>query len=120
MSTQIEEPGPVVPADTLAMRLVIARVHAGHHNAASAALAAGVSRQNWANWERGKPMRHADALLSQIAHAMGVDEGWLRHGGELRKAPHPDGPDEGLHELVVRHQGLEPRTRCFSVLGLAA
>lgn len=80
-----------VPPDTLALRLVIARVYAGHHNAASAALACGVKRQTWSNWERGKPMRHAEALIPHIAGTLGVSERWLREGGPLTV----DGPDDG-------------------------
>jgi transcriptional regulator with XRE-family HTH domain len=77
------------------MRLVIARVYRGHYNVASAALAVGESRQTWANWERGKPMRHRDAVIAKIARALDVDEDWLRDGGPLGPTGHtdPDGPE---------------------------
>lgn len=92
-----------VPEDTLALRLVIARVYRGHYNAASAALAVGVPRQSWSNWERGKPIQHEDAMLAKIARVLDVDEDWLRDGGPLGGAtmrPDPNGPDGG--ELLPR------------------
>ena len=45
-----------------------------------------------------------------IADYFGVSIGAL-FGEETHKSPRPDGPDGGSR--VVRHQGLEPRTRWF-------
>lgn len=81
-----------MPLDTLATRLVIARVHAGHFNAASAAMACGVTRQSWSNWERGGHMQHMESMVAHIARCLNVDEDWLRDGGPLAPAPEPNDP----------------------------
>ena len=107
-----------VPSDTFEIRLAIARAHAGGISAKEAALRVGVSGQTWRNWEDGKSSAaQKPAMLAYIAQQLGVDETWLRDGGPLagagtQDAPRPDGP-EGESAAVVRHQGLEPRTRWF-------
>ena len=45
--------------------------------------------------------------LEAVAEALHVDWNWLMTGEGNAENPHPDGPGGG----VVRHQGLEPRTR---------
>ncbi len=110
MSTQRDE--RTVPVDTFELRLAIARAHAGGISAREAALRVGVSGQTWRNWEDGDSGgARKPAMLRYIAERLGVDEKWLREGGPLAQMnPHPDGPDGGQ---TVRHQGLEPRTRCL-------
>ena len=116
MSTQHAD-GAHVPEDTFELRLAIARFHAGGISAAEAGLRVGVSGQTWRNWESGASgAAKKPAMLAYIAQQLHVDEAWLRDGGPMAAAgnPRPDGPDGGG---VVRHQGLEPRTRWFGVFG---
>ena len=47
--------------------------------------------------------------LEAVAEALNVDWNWLMTGEGNAENPHPDGPGGG----VVRHQGLEPRTRWY-------
>lgn len=109
MSTAHSDRSLEVPADTFEMRLAIARFHAGNLSAAEAAMRVGVSGQAWRNWEAGKSVgARKPAMIRFIAEQLGVNEDWLRFGGELQKAPHPDGPNGGPG---VRRQGLEPRTQ---------
>ena len=102
-----------IPADTFELRRAIARFHAGNLSAAEAASRVGVTGQAWRNWESGKSVgARRPAMLAYIAQQLGVSEDWLRFGGELKRAPHPDGPNGGLS--VVRREGLEPPTQWFS------
>ena len=112
MSTQQAEDAKV-PEDTFELRLAIARFHAGGISAAEAGLRVGVTGQTWRNWEGGASgAAQKPAMLRYIAEQLHVSEKWLRDGGPMAHAenPRPDGPDGGS---VVRHQGLEPRTRWF-------
>lgn len=70
--------------------------------------AAGVGRATIARIESGKgtPRR---ATLIAIAFATGVSLEWLENG----ETPAPDSPGGGD---VVRHQGIEPRTHCLSLV----
>lgn len=70
--------------------------------------AAGVGRATIARIESGKgtPRR---ATLIAISFATGVSLEWLENG----ETPAPDNPGGGD---VVRHQGIEPRTHCLSLV----
>lgn len=70
--------------------------------------AAGVGRATIARIESGKgtPRR---ATLIAISFATGVSLEWLENG-ESPAGPEPSGGD------VVRHQGIEPRTHCLSLV----
>ena len=48
--------------------------------------------------------------LEAVADALHVSWNWLVTGEGNAESPHPDGPGGG----VVRHQGLEPRTRWYA------
>lgn len=76
-----------VPADTLAVRLMLARTLAGHLSIREAADLCGVGRGAWTKWERGT--RPSDPLetLPLIAEKLDVDEHWLMWGGPL-EGPH--------------------------------
>lgn len=65
--------------------------------------AIGVSRATLANTEQGTRDPRRGELIA-IAFATGVELGWLETG----ETPGGDDPAGGD---VVRHQGLEPRTR---------
>lgn len=58
----------------------------------------------------GPASRPRRSSLIVISLATGVDLNWLETG----ETPAGDNPDGGG---VVRHQGLEPRTRWFGALG---
>ena len=93
-----------VPAWTVADRLRKAREHAGLEQAQLAA-DLGVSRNTVGNYEGGKVTPRRPVLVSWALRT-GVPLSWLETGAE---SPRPAGPDGGSR--VVRHQGLEPRTR---------
>ena len=82
---------------------------------------AGLKRATWRTWEKGlaKP-RDMIAVVNSIAGAFGYDARWLAFGGSLGRpeGPQPSDSAEGLS--VVRHQGLEPRTRWFGARQILA
>lgn len=72
-----------IPADTFAVRLLLARHHAGHLSIREAAARAGIGHATWTKWERGA--RPADILdvVRRIADALEIDHDWLLFGGPL-------------------------------------
>ena len=92
-----------VPEWTVQDRLRKARESAGLEQAELAARI-GVARTTIGNYERGITPPKRPLLLSW-ALATGVPSDWLESGKE---SPDGDGEPGGV---VVRHQGLEPRTR---------
>jgi transcriptional regulator with XRE-family HTH domain len=111
MSTQAV--GAWVPSDTFANRLVLVRRELGL-SVKEAAVRAGIHYATWSTWENGRKPADMVAVVDAISAQLGVDRTWLMWGGRS-EAPHPGGPGEGLREDLVRHQGLEPRTRWLSV-----
>lgn len=91
----------VIPPEPVGDRLGRARRYAGHEQAAFAELL-GTSRRTVSRIESGVKVPTRAELVSW-AFATGVDLNWLETG----EAPSPDGDGAS----VVRHQGLEPRTR---------
>lgn len=69
----------------------------------------GMARTTVARIEQGVTVPRRSVLMA-IAMATGVDRAWLETG----ETPAGNDPDGGG---VVRHQGLEPRTRWFGALG---
>ena len=86
----------------------MARTYAGMEQTDLADMT-GLSRRTIGNYERGAVTPRRAGLIA-VSLATGVDLGWLETG----ETPAGDNPDGGG---VVRHQGLEPRTRWFGVLG---
>lgn len=89
MSTQAAEtPGPAIPEDTIANRLMLAR---GRIPIRRAALLCGLNRGTWQNWEHGlyEP-RLSD--LRKIAVGLNRPLHWLAEGGPLAD-PKPLGGD---------------------------
>lgn len=84
MSTQsaLPAPEPVIPEDTIANRLVLARKVAGNLSAREAAMRCGIGRGTWQNWEHGHPTPRLDDLRT-IAEVLGVSFTWLVEGGPL-------------------------------------
>lgn len=78
-----------IPSDTFAARLKLARHHAGNLTYSQAAERCGLSRENWANWERGKLPRDKVEVAEQISEGLRVDLDWLLHGGPLTKEERP-------------------------------
>lgn len=92
-----------IPSFTVGDRLRKAREHTGLSHSEFAD-EIGVSRNTVTNYERGHVSPRA-IVLKMWAMRTGVPLVWLETG----EAPRPS--DEGPR--VVRHQGLEPRTRWF-------
>ncbi|WNO26682.1 immunity repressor [Gordonia phage Rahul] len=102
----------VVPIEfDLPMRLELARRHA-QLSQGEMAEALGVGKNTVYRAENGRPVKRA--TLIAWATLTGVDLNWLETG----ETPPPDGGGAS----IVRHQGLEPRTRWFGVpsIGLHA
>lgn len=72
-----------IPADTFAVRLMLARALAGHLSIREAAEVCGFGRGAWTNWERGaRPLDIVD-VCGRIAEGLDVDFNWLLLGGPL-------------------------------------
>lgn len=98
----------VIPMDLpLGMRLELARRHAGLTQTELANML-DTTQLSITRYERGKRVPKSAILMAWSA-VTGVDYHWLETG----EAPSPDG--DGASAVVVRHQGLEPRTRWFGV-----
>ena len=100
-----------IPTDLpLGMRMELARRHA-RLTQAEMAQALEVAPLSVTRWEREQRTPKAHVLMSW-ALVCGVDLGWLETGEvpDNAKTPPPD-DDGGGASRVVRHQGLEPRTR---------
>lgn len=98
-----------VPALSLGLRLEVARRRIGLSQAAMAD-ELGMERSTIGDFERDvRPPKRGTMIA--WARLTGVQLHWLETG----EAATPEGG--GLR--VVRHQGLEPRTRCLSVSILA-
>lgn len=97
----------MVPEWTVADRVRKARESAGLKQG-ELADQVGMSRGGIARIEQGKGEPRRTTLIA-VAFATGVSLQWLETG----ETPAGDSPDGGS---VVRHQGLEPRTHCLSLL----
>lgn len=93
----------VIPEITVGDRCAAARRHAGLDQAEFAERL-GTSRRTVSRVETGAKIPTRPEVVAW-SFATGVDLHWLETGN----APSPDG--DGAN--VVRHQGLEPRTRWF-------
>ena len=107
MTTSVHVTG-LVPAFTVADRVRKAR-EVAEMSQQELADATGMARSGIARIE-GPESRPRRTSLIAIAMATGVDLTWLQTG----ETPAGSDPDGGG---VVRHQGLEPRTRWFGALG---
>jgi transcriptional regulator with XRE-family HTH domain len=75
-----------IPSDTLAIRIMIARVSVGL-TIKEAAERCGLNYGSWSNWEAGKrPLDYMD-VTDAISEGLDVDPEWLRRGGPLTPAP---------------------------------
>lgn len=106
MTTSIQMGGKV-PNWTIADRVRKAREFSGLKQL-DLAESVGMARTSLARIEQGKSEPRRTTLIA-IAFATGVSLDWLEHG----ETPAPDNPGGGE---VVRHQGIEPRTHCLSIV----
>lgn len=107
--------GAWIPANTFASRLVLVRRELGL-TVKDAATRCDLHYATWSTWENGRKPGDMAAVVSAISKGLGVDRTWLMWG-QTENAPQPEGP-EGEIPNVVRHRGLEPRTRWFEGCGL--
>lgn len=106
MTTSIQMGGKV-PNWTIADRVRKAREFSGLKQL-DLAESVGMARTSLARIEQGKSEPRRTTLIA-IAFATGVSLDWLEYG----ETPAPDNPGGGE---VVRHQGIEPRTHCLSLV----
>ena len=106
MTTSIQLGGQV-PNWTIADRVRKAREFAGLKQL-ELAESVGMARTSLARIEQGKSSPRRTTLIA-ISFATGVSLEWLENG-ETPAGPEPSGGD------VVRHQGIEPRTHCLSLV----
>jgi transcriptional regulator with XRE-family HTH domain len=81
------QPRGVIPADTFAARLTLARLHAGNLTLQEAAERCDLIGQSWSNWERGMVPRDKADVVEAISSGLGVDRDWLMWGGPLAPPP---------------------------------
>jgi transcriptional regulator with XRE-family HTH domain len=79
-STQRQRP---IPADTLMIRLAIARMHAGHLTIREAAERCGLNYASWSNWEQGSRPRDLLGVAHAVSEGLDVDHDWILFGGRL-------------------------------------
>lgn len=107
--TQATDGDWVPTTDTFASRLILTR-HKMGWNAKEAALACGISQASWRSWEVfGVLPRDLAGVCNKIHEGTGVNAVWLMTGIQVGPPP-----GDGGGPAVVRHQGLEPRTRWLS------
>jgi transcriptional regulator with XRE-family HTH domain len=81
MTVQTER--ALVPADSLANRLVLVRRELGLSQR-EAAQRCGVGFGSWQSWENGSAPRNALRDLVLVAQQLNIDRDWLLFGGPLR------------------------------------
>src|SRR5688572_25287315 len=80
--TQTQRRRPI-PADTLAVRLAIARMHAGHLTIREASERCGLNYGSWSNWENGAKPRDLLEVAHAVSEGLDVDHDWILFGGQL-------------------------------------
>ena len=86
-----------IPTDTLAVRLILARHHAGKLSQREAAEKCGVNYGSWSNWEDGRKPRDLLDVVRKVADGLQINYEWLLFGGPLTSArgvPVPKRPVE--------------------------
>lgn len=71
-----------IPADTFAVRLLLAR-HLAGMGIKEAAEAAGLHYATWSTWEAGRRPRDLVDVCQRVAAALDIDFNWLLLGGPL-------------------------------------
>lgn len=80
----VATPGPWVPEDTFATRLIQARRHMKLTQEDAAALC-GINAKTWNTWEHGTKPQGMNDVVRKIHKGLGVDPGWLMWGAEGRQ-----------------------------------
>lgn len=75
-----------IPADSFAVRLVLARFHAGRLSIEKAAERCGLNSGNWVRWEDGARPRDKVEVAHAVASGLGMNFNWLLLGGPLLPA----------------------------------
>lgn len=81
-----EAPQGDIPADTFALRLVMARHHAGRLSIEKAAERCGLNSENWRRWEDGGRPRDKEDVAYAVAEGLRMNFMWLLLGGPLLPA----------------------------------
>lgn len=105
-----------IPADTFAVRLMLARALAGHLSIREACELTGLNRGSWQGWERGLRPRDILDVAQCIAASLDVDEHWLLFGGPLagpRGMPtkRPPSPTHEYLPVPIRPRDTRPSGR---------
>lgn len=95
-----------IPADTFAVRLVLARYLAGRLSIEKAAAQCGLNPGNWAHWEDGRRPRDRVDVAQAVAAGLDVDFNWLLLGGPLAG---PRGVPTRPPRDTARYRGLTVR-----------
>lgn len=80
MATQQESPGPRIPRDTFAARLVLIRHETGL-TVEQISAQCGIASATWSTWEHGTSPRDKAEVCKKIADGTGYDANWLVWGG---------------------------------------
>lgn len=105
------------PADTFAVRLLLAR-HLNGMTISDAAEASGLNDATWSTWEAGRRPRDQVEVCQRIADALDVDFNWLLLGGPLAG---PRGmPTKRPPGLNMRYPSQAARPRVTRPNGRAA
>jgi transcriptional regulator with XRE-family HTH domain len=110
-----------IPSDTLAIRIMIARVSAGL-TIKEAAEQCGLNYGSWSNWEAGKrPLDYMD-VTDAISDGLDVDPEWLRRGGPLTPVPPTQRDRHGRRgggSLTAGYAMIPDRIRPFGPVRMA-
>lgn len=88
---------PWIPStETFGARIALLRQNMAWPTIKEAALACGIGRQSWSNWEAGKRVMDYQDVCRKIADRTGVDEYWLLTGKTVATAQAPLGLSEQL------------------------
>lgn len=79
MATQQEAPGPRVPRDTFAARLVLLR-HELELTVEQISDRCGIASATWSTWEHGTSPRDKAEVCKKIAEGTDYDREWLTFG----------------------------------------
>lgn len=103
MSTQPTEKW--IPADTLAVRVLLVRTALGLSQREAAARS-GITFGSWQSMEDGRSPRDLQAKVARISVAFGADRDWLMWGGPLAQPSDDGGP--GVRGVTDRDAGNAP------------
>lgn len=81
---EAEQAHPGIPLDSFRVRIAAIRAERGW-NVSQAAMACGLSVENWRKWEKnGRRPQAYEETCRRIADGSGYDRAWIASGGPLR------------------------------------